>query len=84
MNNQKYILDNGKIRHCDSNIRQMNAISYVYHFNGYKKAFFELLGAGQELASAIGTIITFVLYVVLFPIVPFVKAYTNIRRSKGK
>lgn len=76
------IYDNGKIRNCISNKRNMNYFQLVYHFCWYSISIKEIRNSMKEIINAIKLILSFMVFIILFPIVPFIRGYFTYKESR--
>jgi hypothetical protein len=87
MNNKKdYILDDDKIRNCNSNIAKMNILEYIW-FDLTIKGFFKtalqcILETGKEMFENTFYFIVNIVSLIFLPITLLIKAVKDINYSK--
>lgn len=74
MKNKELLLDNGKIRRCPRNFAILGFWKTYWLFFGYKKALCEY--DVKEIFDALWLIFNSIVYTILFPIIPFLHAFT--------
>lgn len=79
------IYDGEYVRHCSSNLAKMNVFEVVTQIKqySYSSLAFTIVNMLEEVVESVSVILTFILYIVFFPVVPFVRAHTNISRAKN-
>jgi hypothetical protein len=79
----KLVLDNNKIRNCPKNKRILGYWKTFYYFHSYKKIYSGMFS--KDLMWAIITILnsllSLFLVTILSPILPFLRAFIDWRRS---
>ena len=74
------ILDDGKIRNCPNNKAKMSYFEVYKNFHGYKKEIKEILSFTDDIKEAFSIIFNVLIYIILFPITPFLRAVFDKRR----
>jgi len=74
------IYDNDKLRKCPSNIVKMGYWKSFFEFYSYKRVIAGFMG--RELLEAFQLIFTFIIWIILFPLLPFIHCYADLRRYK--
>jgi len=67
----KFILDDGEIRNCESNISKMNYIEYlIFNFPDFDKEWFEdvFIEPFKEMAYPLGILLLNIIVMLTFPI----------------
>ena len=81
---EELIKDDGVIRKCPSNMAKMGYIKSYREFFGYKDSIKEypfrdvLLQLLEALRDTFGAVV----YLIIFPIVPFLRCYFTVKRAK--
>jgi hypothetical protein len=77
------IYDDGVLRNCEYNKARIGFLRTWRHFHGYYNCFMNLKTyIRNEFIEDIKGLIGLVVYILIFPIVPFVIAYFDYKRSK--
>jgi hypothetical protein len=74
------IRDNGKVRNCPSNHLKMSLISIAWNFHSYKKIVKAFPIA--DVKDALIILLQLPLYVLLFPVLPIIYAWTTKSRAR--
>ena len=80
-NKEGLIIDNGKIRECESNIAKMGLARTWWHFYSYKVCLRQLTGAADEVLDALKVLTQVVAFFLLMPILPFIQAFAAWRKA---
>lgn len=80
-NEEGLIVDDGKPRECERNVCKMGFWRTWWNFNGYRSEAKELGRAMPEIAQALATFGTLLIFILLFPVSPFVRAFFQWRRA---
>lgn len=81
MKKERLIFDNGKLRNCDSNVAKIGYFKTVFNLCGYNSQIKELKGFGRKTLEAIGLLLSVLLFIVLFPVTPFIRGYFRYKRA---
>lgn len=76
------IMDDGKIRMCDSNVDKLGYFGTLWHLmlpNAYLEFASDILEAGMVAFKSLGL---FLAGVILFPFIPFIMTITRVRTAK--
>jgi len=80
-NKEGLIIDDGKIRECESNIAQMGFARTWWHFYGYRVCLRQLTGAADEVLDALKVLAQVGAFFLLIPILPFAQAFVSWRKA---
>lgn len=73
------IYDNGKLRNCVFNKEKIGLIKTIIYFNNYKKV---INGVDfEQLIESIKNVLVFVVWMVLFPMLPLIQGFFDYKRS---
>jgi len=75
-----FIKDEGKIRNCPANKAKMSYFQVYKSFHGYKKEVREIVSFSDDIKDALSMIFNVLVYIVLFPITPYIRAFFDKRR----
>jgi hypothetical protein len=81
-NSKGLIMDDGKIRECDSNFAKMGYWRTLWHFRSYKRCIMDILIYGDEIVEAVKTVLFLIFLIAIFPVSPFIKTFFTVRRAK--
>lgn len=82
---KEYIRDNGKIRHCDSNVAKMNVFEYWWNVDrtDLGKDILKGLREGIKMfGEGFLLLLQSILAIPLYPVFEIIRAFIAIRRSK--
>jgi|5_EtaG_2_1085323.scaffolds.fasta_scaffold46031_2 hypothetical protein len=75
MEEDKLIYDDGELRRCPINVAKIGYWRTWKNFYCYRDEFLELMSCAGEIWEALLKLANVALFIVLFPIVPFIKAF---------
>ena len=74
------IKDGDKIRKCPNNVVKMGYWKSLLEFYSYKKVLRNFMLT--ELIESFQLIFTFIIWIILFPLLPFIHCYFDLKRYK--
>lgn len=74
------IRDDGEIRQCPANLARMGFFRSLVEFYGYKRAA-SIVDWGEVWESVL-SILNLILFFVLFPVLPLLQCWSDVRRAK--
>jgi uncharacterized membrane protein len=88
MKNKDYLLDDGRIRNCETNIAKMNLLEYIwfdlFHNKILKDSIEDTIEQYQTALTELFFAVFNTLMIIFFPITLFVKGIAVIKRAKKR
>lgn len=77
------IRDDGELRECPHNLSRLGYWKSYQYFFGYKVLIKEVLPIfARQIIPALLLVFQFLIFILLFPIAPFIRCFFEVRRAK--